>query len=78
MLPEFWSALISSRAKPSPNVTLSSIMVTRSEGWGYVWRADVHDNRALTNEGMSRSVCWRKAPDEQPAVTSYPLPDVTC
>ncbi len=58
------------------NVTLSNVVVTRSEKWGYVWRADVHDNNAPTNEGMGRSVCWRKTSDEQPAVTSYPLPDV--
>jgi hypothetical protein len=62
---------------PEINVTLSNIVVTRSEKWGYVWRADVHDNHAPPNEGMSRSLCWRKTPDEQPAVTSYPMPDVT-
>jgi hypothetical protein len=61
---------------PEINVTLTNAVVTRSEKWGYVWRADVHDNNAPTNEGMGRSVCWRKTSDEQPAVTSYPLPDV--
>lgn len=61
---------------PNINVTLSNAVVTRSEKWGYVWRADVHDNNAPTNEGGGRSVCWRKTSDEQPAVTSYELPDV--
>lgn len=61
---------------PDISVTLSNIVVTRSERWGYVWRADHHDNHAPSNEGMSRSVCWRKTPDGQPAVTWHPLPGV--
>lgn len=61
---------------PDISVTLSSIEVTRSEKWGYVWRADVHDNHAQPKKGTSRSVCWRKTPNDQPAVTWHPLPDV--
>jgi hypothetical protein len=54
------------------NVSLSNIVVTRSEKWGHIWRADVRNGLTFTNEGMSRSVCWRKTSGEQPAVTSYP------
>ena len=76
--PEFVAELLKHGFRPDEipeiDVTLSSVVVTRSEKWGYVWRADVRNN-ASANEGLSRSVCWRKTSDEQPAVTSYPLPD---
>ena len=61
---------------PEIDVTLSNIVVTRSDRLGYVWRADVHDNHMPAHEGMSRAVCWRRTSGEQPAVTWRPLPDL--
>src|SRR5262249_30988223 len=58
---------------PEIDVILSNVLITSSDQWGHVWRADEHDNRAKIGVIGSRSICWRRSPDEQPIVTSYPL-----
>lgn len=59
---------------PEIDVTLSNITVMQSDRLGHVWRADSVDNRAATKGDVSRTVCWRKTANEQPAVTWYPVP----
>lgn len=57
---------------PDIRVTVSNVVISRSEQWGHIWRADVHDDRLPANDGMSRTVCWRRPPDQQVAVVWYP------